>query len=155
MTDQGQQPYTETVIRDAVPADPVVARWLGVPAGTLVLERARRQGVRGEPVKQLSTTWFIPEITERLPILRQTDTGAGGAHSRMEESGYQLSFEDTVTCRRALPVESERLELDAGDPVLTIWRRCYDQNDRVVEVTFRVIPGDRLEQIYRYAVTAD
>jgi GntR family transcriptional regulator len=151
MARQGQQPYTETVVREDVPADPVVARWLGVPVGTPVLERARRQGVRGEPPKQLSTTWLIPEIAERLPVLRQHDTGPGGTHSRMEEIGYVLSFEDTVTCRRALPHECERLEVAAGDPVLTIWRRCYDQSDRVVEVTFRVIPGDRLEQIYRYA----
>jgi len=150
MTRQGQQPYTQTTIREDLPADPIVARWLAVPAGTPILERARRQGVHGQPPKQLSTTWFHPQITERLPILRQLDTGPGGAHSRLEEIGYQLYFEDTVTCRRALPEESERLEIAAGEPVLTIWRRCYDQNDHVVEVTFRVIPGDRLEQIYRY-----
>lgn len=156
MTRQGPQPpYTETTVREGVFADPAVARWLGVPAGTPVLERSRRQGVKGEPPKQLSTTWFIPEIADRLPILRQHDTGPGGAHSRMEEVGYELSFEDTVTCRRALHDESERLELATGDPVLTIWRRCYDQHGRVVEVTFRVIPGDRLEQIYRYAAVAD
>lgn len=84
-------------------------------------------------------------------MLHQVDIGSGGYHSRMEEAGYELYFEDTVTCRRALPDECERLELGVNDPVLTIWRRCYDQADRVVEVTFRVIAGDRLEQIYRYS----
>lgn len=147
---QGQRPYTQTVITEEVPADPLVARWLGVQAGTPVLERARLQGVQGEQPKQLSTTWFSPEVATLLPVLRQDDTGPGGMHSRMEDAGYQLHFEEVVTCRRALPEEVERLELAPGDPVLNLWRRCYDQTDRVVEVTFRVVPGDRLEQIYRY-----
>jgi GntR family transcriptional regulator len=149
MARTGGVPFVETVVRE-VPADTVVARWLGVPALTPVLERARRHGIEGQPPKQLSTTWFTPEVADKLPILRQVDTGAGGYHSRMEEIGYQLSFEDAVTCRRPTAEECQRLDLAPDDPVMNVWRRCYDQTDRVVEVTFRVIPGDRQELLYRY-----
>jgi len=31
--------------------------------------------------------------------LRETDTGPGGMYSRMEEIGYRLHFEETVTCQ--------------------------------------------------------
>lgn len=148
-TRAGRQPYTETAIRD-IELDTTTARWLGVPTGTRVLERTRRQGVRGEPPVQLSTTWILPEVVDRLPILRQVNTGPGGMLSRMEEQGYRLRFEDVVTCRLPEAHEQHRLEIDADEPVLDVWRRCYDQTSRVVEVTRRVIVGDRHELVYNY-----
>lgn len=150
MTQQGQQPYTRTTITAHKPADPLAARYLGVPAGTPVLERARIQGVLGEPPKQLSITWYLPAVAELLPVLSEVDTGPGGMHSRMEEIGLALHFEEVVTCRRANATEAIDLEYPLGDPVCVFWRRCYDQNDRVVEVTYRIVPGDRQEQIYQF-----
>jgi hypothetical protein len=38
-------------------------------------------------------------VVNELPILRETDTGPGGMYSRMEEVGYRLHFEETVTCQ--------------------------------------------------------
>ena len=38
--------------------------------------------------------------------LSETDTEPGGMYSRMEEIGYRLHFEETVTCRR--PDEAEQ-----------------------------------------------
>jgi len=148
----GKAPYTKTEVSE-VPADAATARWLGVPTGTLVIERARIQGIVGESPVQLSTTWIPPNIVERLPILRQVNTGPGGMLSRLEEIGCQLRFEDSVTCRLPLADEQHRLEIDAKQPVLTVWRRCYDQSNRIVEVTHRVIVGDRHELIYRYDKT--
>ncbi len=145
----GRQPYTHTTVRETELGS-VPARWLGVPTGTRVLERARVQGVNDEPPVQLSTTWFAPEVADRLPILEQVDTGPGGMLSRMEEIGYRLRFEDTVTCRLPSPSEREQLRLRADQPVLNVWRRCYDQHGRILEVTYRVVVGDRNELIYRY-----
>ncbi len=68
----------------------------------------------------------------------------------MEEIGYRLRFEDTVTCRLPSPSEREQLQLRADQPVLNVWRRCYDQHGRILEVTYRVVVGDRNELIYRY-----
>lgn len=149
----GREPYTTTAVRDLdLPAVP--ARWLGVPTGTRVLERARVQGVAGGPPVQLSTTWILPEVAEGLSVLRHVDTGPGGMLSRMEEAGYRLRFEDVVTCRLPLVSEREQLQIQPSQPVLDVWRRCYDQRDRVVEVTHRVVVGDRLELVYRYDTPA-
>lgn len=145
----GREPYTTTEIVE-VGIDSTTARWLGVPTGTRVLQRARVQGFADEAPIQLSTTWILPEVTERLPILKQLDTGPGGMLSRMEEAGYRLRFEDVVSCRLPAPTEQESLDLASGHPVLDVWRRCYDQHDRVVEVTNRVIAGGRNELVYRY-----
>jgi GntR family transcriptional regulator len=150
MNRAGERPYTQTTITPDVPASPEVARWLGVPAGTRLLRRARIQGVHGEPPKQLSTTWVRPDIVTALPILLQTDTGPGGMHSRMEEQGLDLLFEESVDCRLVTADEASQLECPMGAPVNVFWRRCYDQDGRVVEVTHRIVPGGRMEQIYQY-----
>ncbi|WP_242908280.1 GntR family transcriptional regulator [Actinomadura terrae] len=145
----GRRPFTRTTVRET-DADAQVARRLAVPAGTRVLERARVQGVEGEPPVQTATTWVIMDIVARLPVLREIDTGPGGIYSRLEEAGHRITFEESVTCRMPLVDEQRTLSIGAEQPVLTVWRRAHDQDDRVVEVTHRVVVGDRHELVYRY-----
>ncbi|TYB49105.1 GntR family transcriptional regulator [Actinomadura chibensis] len=145
----GRIPFTRTTVTE-VEADERLAQRLDVPPGTRVLERARVQGVEGEPPIQTATTWVILDVVERIPVLRQVDTGPGGIYSRLEEAGHRITFEESVTCR--LPRTDEQCTLDIGPdrPVLTLWRRACDQDGRVVEVTHRVVVGDRHELVYRY-----
>ena len=116
-TKSGREAYTETTIND-VPADLTVAQGLGVPTGTVVLQRARRQGVAGIGCVQLSTSYIRRDLVDELPILRETDTGSGGMYSRMEEIGYRLHFEETVTCRLPDETEQKQLEITETQPVL-------------------------------------
>lgn len=145
----GRQPYTRTEVEDE-PADAEVARWLGVPVGTVVLKRARVQGVvDGLPV-QTSVSWITPEVAAKIPVLRQVDTGPGGMYSRFEETGLVITFEDVVNCRLPDSGEQQVLEIGLNQPVLVVWRRCYGQAGQILEVTRRVIVGDRQQLIYRY-----
>lgn len=149
----GAEPFTDPDIRD-VNATVEVASWLAVPVGTRVLERNRTQGQVVDGVRQpiqVAVTWFAPSITEQLPVLRQRDTGPGGMYARMSEAGHTLRWEDTVTERPATADERARLELAEGQHVLLIWRRCYNQDDRILEVTRRAIRSDRSPVVYRYA----
>lgn len=57
-TRAGHQPFTETTVSE-VDADVDVGRGLGVPTGTPVLRRARRQGIVGGPPVQLSTSYLL------------------------------------------------------------------------------------------------
>lgn len=145
----GREPYTRTTVQE-IEADVQLAKWLGAPTGTRVLERARLQGVEGESPVQTATTWVTLPVVDQLPILRQVNTGPGGIYSRLEELGYSLSFEESVTCRLPRSDEQETLDINADQPVLTLWRRCYDQDSRILEVTHRVVVGDRHELVYRY-----
>ncbi|MEU8799237.1 GntR family transcriptional regulator [Spirillospora sp. NPDC048819] len=145
----GRTPFTRTTVSEVEAGERLAPR-LDVPPGTRVLERARVQGVEGEPPVQTATTWVIPEIVERIPVLRQVDTGPGGIYSRLEETGHRITFEESVTCRLPCADEQETLEIGPDQPVLTLWRRAYDQDGRVVEVTHRVVVGDRHELVYRY-----
>jgi GntR family transcriptional regulator len=149
----GREPFTRTTVSE-VAADTALARWLAVPVGTTVLQRARLQGVVGEPPVQTATTWVIMDVVAQLPVLRQVDTGPGGIYSRLEEIGCRMLFEETVTCRLPRPEECRTLQIAADQPVLTLWRRGYDQDDRILEVTHRVVVGDRHELVYRYGAGA-
>ena len=146
----GRQPYTRTRVEDE-PASAEVARWLGVPTGTIVLKRARIQGIIDGPPIQTSTSWITPEIVARIPILRQQDTGPGGMYSRLEDAGLSIAFEDMVACRLPDKREQEVLEIGLNQPVLVVWRRCYDQAGQILEVNHRVIAADRQQLIYRYS----
>ncbi|ADP82625.1 GntR family transcriptional regulator [Pseudofrankia inefficax] len=152
VVEAGAEPFTDTVIRDTG-ATAEIASWLAVPIGTTVVERDRTQGqmVDGqrEPL-QIATTWFSPQITGELPILRQLSTGPGGMYSRMTDAGHVLRWEDTVTERVATSDERSRLGLSRGAHVLLIWRRCYNQDQRILEATRRAIRSDRSPVVYRY-----
>ncbi|WP_141579943.1 GntR family transcriptional regulator [Actinomadura sp. WMMA1423] len=149
----GRTPFTRTSVAE-IEADERVAPRLGVPVGTRVLERARVQGVEGEPPVQTATTWVLLDVVEAIPVLRQVDTGPGGIYSRLEEAGHLITFEESVTCRLPRVDEQRTLEIGPDQPVLTLWRRACDQDDRVVEVTHRVVVGDRHELVYRYGAGA-
>lgn len=151
----GAEPYTNTYRIGDTEADIDVAGRLGVPMHSPVLERARLQGVvvDGErrPI-QLSTTWIIPEVVDRLPILRDYDTGPGGMGSRMAEAGYRITYEDVVTARIVHRAEQESLSMSDSGAVLVAWRRAFDENSgRPLEVTLRVINPDLHELVYRYS----
>ena len=90
-------------------------------------------------------------IVAAIPILRQLDTGPGGMYSRFEDAGLSITFEDMVTCRLPGDREQETLEVGPGQPVLVVWRRCYDEAGKILEVTNRVIAGNRQQLIYRYS----
>jgi GntR family transcriptional regulator len=148
----GHEPFTETTVSD-IEADVMVGRGLGVPTGTLVLRRARRQGIVGGSPVQLSMSYIRLDLVTKLPILREVNTGPGGMYSRMEEIGYRVHFEESVTCRLPHGHEQEKLEINANQPVLVLWRRCYDQRDHILDLTHRIVVGDRHELIYRYDST--
>jgi GntR family transcriptional regulator len=151
----GFEAYTDTYRIADVEASQEVAGRLGIPVGAIVLERARLQGVVVDGVRrpvQVATTWVVADVVARLPILREHSTGAGGMGSRMEEAGYSLGYEETVTARRPSPHEQEQLDVAEGQPVIVARRRALDNqgSGRAVEVTVRVINAERHELVYRY-----
>lgn len=151
----GGQAYTDTHRIEDAPAPPEVAGRLGIPVGTTVLERARIQGIlidgNRQPI-QVSVTWITAEVVDRLPVLREHDTGPGGMGSRMTEAGYQLTYEDVVTARLPTQQEQDSLAIPADHPVLVAWRRAFDHTSgRALEVTLRIINPTLHELVFKYA----
>jgi hypothetical protein len=54
-----------------------------------------------------------------------------------------------VTCRLPSDDERETLRTD-GEPVLVIWRRCYNQHRKIMEANKRIVVSGRQEVICRY-----
>jgi GntR family transcriptional regulator len=109
------------------------------------------QGIVDGPPVQLSTNWIPADVIGSFPILRRVDTGPGGMYSRFEDAGLAITFEDMVTCKLPDSAEREALEAADGQPVLVVWRRCYNQRGKTLEVTHRVIVPARQQLIYRYS----
>lgn len=153
-TRAGAEAYTDTHHIGDVPASPDVAARLGIPVGTTVLERGRVQGVLRDGVRQpiqISATWVRNEVVDRVPILRQHNTGPGGMGSRFNEAGYTVRYEESVTARMPDSDELEQLAMEQGAPVLVAWRRCVDQDDQPLEVTVRIINPALHELTYSYS----
>jgi GntR family transcriptional regulator len=146
--DAGRTPYTHTTIAE-VTATIAVARWLGVPTGESVLERRRLQGAEEIGPIQISTSWIPLDVVDAVPVLRRHNTGPGGIHERLEDLGNILDFEDTVSSRAPSADERETLKTQ-DDAVLVIWRRCYNQDRKIMEANRRIVVSSRQEVVYRY-----
>ncbi|MDQ2881754.1 MAG: UTRA domain-containing protein [Actinomycetota bacterium] len=101
----------------------------------------------------MSTSYLRLDLVDKIPLLREVDTGPGGMYSRMEELGHRVHFEESVTCRLPNNEEKEKLVIDMNQPVLVLWRRAYDQNNRILDLTHRIVVGNRHELVYRYDST--
>ncbi|MGH8907862.1 MAG: GntR family transcriptional regulator [Egibacteraceae bacterium] len=146
LEDAGLKPEVKTDIRPApIPAN--LAEILGVEPGTEVLIRDRHMGTPDDPL-QLATSYFLPEVAERIPQLGEHDTGPGGMYARMEDAGYELRLEEIVGARMPLPEETTALKLVTETPLLTIIRVAYGQNDRPLEVCDTRLASDRYELSY-------
>ncbi|MET9399270.1 GntR family transcriptional regulator [Kitasatospora sp. NPDC002965] len=122
------------------PAPEAVAELLGVEPGSRTLVRDRIQKGDGL-VYQHAATWFLPAISEAIPILREEVTGPGGYLQRFEDLGLTIQQRNVVFPALATLDECKLLNLTAPAAVLRVTRVTRDQNDRVLEVTQIVMTG--------------
>lgn len=149
----GGEPYADVLDVGEVEAPPEAARWLGVPTATPVLRRHRVHGAfdgdRRVPMS-VSMTWILLDAVERAPAMREMDTGSGGITQRLEDAGYLLWYEDVVTACQASAEEAGVLGVAEGFALTEVWRRTYDQRDRIVKASRRVHHPRRQELSYKY-----
>lgn len=136
------------VRREPPPAH--VAELLGVPPATKVLVRDRRH-FGGGVVYQLSTTWYAPEVVERIPELQQQSTGPGGMLKRLEEAGWTIKSGQRHHARTRMPSpqEARALRIGRGIPLLVdLWVTRDVPSGKVLEVTDRRLAGDKNELVF-------
>lgn len=141
--DAGLKSHVVTA-REYRPAPEHVAQILGVPVRSPLLVRDRVQGVRADddgPVTVLQTacSWYLPAITEALPILWEEVTGPGGMLARFEELGLTIEQKDDIVPALANKPQCEVLGLTAPAPVCLVTRTTRDQDGRALEVTDLVV----------------
>jgi GntR family transcriptional regulator len=140
----GVAPY-----RSLEAAPEVVATTFGVEVGTSVLRRRRVTAPVGEPAFQLVDTWLSPQAVTDAPQVAEPSTGPGGYLDRLEEAGHgPMSWREVTRVRMPSAEEAKLLEISAALPVFEITMTGYSaRNDQPLEVTIKVIPGDRVEMV--------
>ncbi|GHA07676.1 GntR family transcriptional regulator [Streptomyces echinoruber] len=144
----GQQPATEVVRNETVPAPPGVAAALRLAPGSEVrlLERLRR--AHGRPVALLCT--YLPEALLDLGTERLESTGL---YRLLRTAGITLhSAHQTIGARAAGPEEAARLDEPEGAALLTMRRTAYDDTGRPVEYGTHLYRASRYTFDFRLLV---
>jgi GntR family transcriptional regulator len=132
---------------EAAPA--IVAETFGVEVGNSVLRRRRVTSPEGEPAFQLVDTWLSPQAVADAPQVAEPDTGPGGYLDRLEGAGHgPMSWREITRVRMPSAEEAKLLEIPTALPVFEITMTGYSgRDDQPLEVTIKVIPGDRVEMV--------
>lgn len=127
----------------------VVSETFDLGSGTRVLRRRRVMSPEGEPPFQIVDTWLSPQAVQDAPRIAEKSTGPGGYLDRLEEAGHGPITWTEVTRARMPSVEEARLlEIPAVLPVMElILIGKSGGSGQPLEVTIRVIPGDRVELV--------
>jgi GntR family transcriptional regulator len=129
----GYETWEELSPPREVEAPSEVAVRLGVPVGTQVLERAGVHGIEDQgTLRPVMLSW------------------AWTAAPEGDQAGLELHWEVVATARAAQEVEAERLGLGGQAPVLEAWRRCFDEDNRILEVTRRVIDSSGYDLVIAF-----
>ncbi|MFF5261112.1 GntR family transcriptional regulator [Actinomadura viridis] len=139
-------------VREAPIADPRLAHMLNVPVGEMVMRRLRVTGPEGEPAFQISTTWIHPRVVREVPEVEEPyGTGPGAWIDAIEARGHgPLEWLERRRVRMPTGDEAKLLLIPTDLPVWEIVRISYSAKDeKAVDVTQVIIPGDRMEEISR------
>lgn len=129
------------------PAPEHVAEHLGVDPGTEVMRRRRVTSPAGEPPFQIADAWIHPDVLAEAPQAGEISTGPGGYLDRIEEAGHgPLSWSEITRTRMPSREEAGLLLISTEQPVLEMTTvGTSARTGQPVEVSVRVIPGDRVE----------
>lgn len=74
---------------------------------------------------------------------------ARGSQNQLYTVGIELDrIEERVTARPPTPEEADELELPRGTSVLVLRKTSHDLDNRVVDLSDIILPGDRTELLF-------
>ncbi|GLW06534.1 transcriptional regulator [Microtetraspora sp. NBRC 13810] len=125
----GQEPATQVLALDSVPAGEDVARILAVAPGTQVLRVERLRYAGGEPLAILHN-WLPPGLAP----LTAEGLEERGLYELLRGSGVRMRVANQrIGARAASAAEGRLLGERRGAPLLTMVRTTYDDQGRAVE----------------------
>lgn len=138
-------------------ADTDIASAMNVPVGTKLLRRVYWTSTKTESAPlSVSYSYLVYEMIKANPDLLDAskEPWPGGTQHQLYTVGIELDqITDVVTARPPSPEEAELLDIEPGVSVITVRKTSYDTDDRVVEVSDIVFPGDRTELVYTTKLT--
>jgi GntR family transcriptional regulator len=125
----GQEPSTQVLSLDKLPASDAIAHALGLDDGEPVLAVERLRLAHGEPLAVLRNYLPVDLVTLTTEALERT-----GLYPLMRAAGVRLHLAtQTVGARSATAAEARLLGDQRGAPLLTMRRIAYDDSGRAVE----------------------
>ncbi|PYY35486.1 GntR family transcriptional regulator [Curtobacterium sp. MCBD17_030] len=145
LTQGSQQPTTQLLDRSDVPATQAVAEALGVEVGASVVHVLRVRFAEDVPMAVLEN-YLPPEFAD----ITDEDLRAHGLYQLLRSRGVTMRVaKQRIGARAATDDEAGLLEIEDGDPVLTMSRTAYDASGRAVEYGVHCYRPDR----YSFEVT--
>ncbi len=129
-----------------------LAERFGIPAEAKVLHRVYRTRSRVEdsPISEIDS-YLVYDMVAANPDLLNADNEPwpGGTQHQLSTVGIEVDrIIEEFTARPPQPEEAELLGIGPGISVLFLRKTSIDIDDRVVEYSEVVMPGDRTVMIY-------
>ncbi|MDX3855049.1 GntR family transcriptional regulator [Streptomyces sp. AK02-01A] len=131
-----------------VAADGRLSLLLDVQAGSPLTEYVFISHLGTSP--RSLTRVYVPHAVAQLGTLEENGSPWGnGVRNLLAAAGVQvMSTTERVTARFPTADEAQTLHITSRTPVLAVQRVSIDVNERVVEGTLLVMPGDRTEILF-------
>ena len=140
-----QAPATKLLERNDVPATDAVAEALGLAPGPTVAHIRRVRFAEDVPMAILEN-FLPPDFTE----ITDEDLRTHGLYQLLRGRGVTMRVaKQRIGARAVTDDEASLLEIEDGDPVLTMSRTAYDASGRAVEYGVHCYRPDR----YSFEVT--
>jgi len=134
----GREPATRVLSLEEVECPPEIAEHLGVGVGASVLRLERLRLADSAPIALMRN--FIPS---GLLELRPEDLERGGLYELFRRAGVAPHVAtQRIGAKKAGAEEAEALEIEPGDPVLTMNRVAYDTGGRAIEYGWHRYPAE-------------
>src|SRR6266536_157031 len=134
------------------PAGEELAETFGIPAGTKMLHRVYRTRLRVEDASvSLIDSYLVYDMVAANSDLLDADNEPwpGGTQHQLSTVGIEVDrIIEEFTTRPPQPEEAELLGIGPGISILLLRKTLIDINDRVVEYSEVVMPGDRTVMVY-------
>lgn len=138
LKEAGREPRTRVLSFEEVPCPPEVAEQLGIEAGVSVARFERLRVAGQDPIALMRN--FIPAD---LLEMDEESLETRGLYELMREGGITPHVAtQTIGAKKAGEGEAELLEIEPGDPVLTMSRVAYDPNGRPIEYGYHRYPAE-------------
>jgi GntR family transcriptional regulator len=135
-----------------ITADEDLSSAFGVPEGTPMLKRSYRTRYDAEPAPfTLVSSYLVRDVIAKNPdLLDETnEPWPGGTQSQLHTVGIELDrVVERVTARPPSAEEAEELALPPGTALIVLRKSSYDIDDRLVEMSDVILPGDRTEMTF-------
>lgn len=138
LTKAGREPNTRVLSLEKVPASPEISEALGLEAGQAIVRIDRLRCAGSDPIALMHNA-----LPAGLVEVTAEDLEAWGLYEllRRNGAGPRVAVQ-TVGARKAEGQEAELLEVEPGDPLLTMKRTAYDADGRAVEHGWHSYPAE-------------